>query len=287
VNIRGVAYHVREWGTPGARPLVLLHGARDASATFQFLVDALAGDWHVLAPDWRGHGRSGWTAGSYWQAEFVADLDVLLDALLPGHAVPLAGHSMGGNIASLYAGTRPARVTQLVMLDALGDLLHRTPVKVDEILRLVLDSRNVQAGARSYAAPSDLADRLMRANRRLSQAKAVFLAEAHGRRTADGRYCWPHDPSFKRSLPTMHSVAEWGMVWSHIAAPVLQLMSSDIRPNAPASIPSEAAHRRGFFRTLRYETVADTGHNLHHDAPAAVAEAIEAFVAAEPLRRSA
>ena len=132
LDVRSVAYHVREWGTPGTKPLVLLHGARDASASFQF-VDALAEDWHVLAPDWRGHGLTGWTVGSYWQAEFVADLDALLDALLPGQAVALVGHSMGGNIGSLYAGARPARVERLVMLDALGDLLHRTPVKVDEI----------------------------------------------------------------------------------------------------------------------------------------------------------
>ncbi len=287
LDVRGVAYHVREWGTPGAKPLVLLHGARDASATFQFVVDELAGDWHVLAPDWRGHGRTGWTVGSYWQAEFVADLDALLDEMLPEQSVALVGHSMGGNIASLYAGGRPARVERLVMLDALGDLLNRTPVKVDEILRLVLDARLDRADARSYASPSDLAQRLMRANRRLSPAKAAFLAEAHARRTADGRCCWPNDPTFKRSQPTMHTVAEWGMVWPHISAPVLQLMSSDVRANAPISDPAETACRRSFFRDLTCETVPDTGHNLHHDAPAAVAEAIEAFVAAQPLRRSA
>ncbi len=287
LDVRDVAYHVREWGTPGARPLLLLHGAQDASATFQFVVDALVGDWHVLAPDWRGHGRTGWTVGSYWQAEFVTDLDALLDEMLPGQAVAMVGHSMGGNIASLYAGARPARVDHLVMLDALGDLLNRTPVKVDEILHLVLDARLNRTDERSYASSSDLAKRLMRANRRLSPAKAAFLAEAHGRRMADGRYCWPNDPTFKRSQPTMHSVAEWGMVWSHISAPVLQLMSSDVRPNAPTSDSAETAHRRSFFRDLTCRTVADTGHNLHHDAPEAVAEAIESFMAIQSLRRSA
>ncbi len=287
LDIRGVSYHVREWGHPNARPLVLLHGARDTSASFQFVVDALHGDWYVVAPDWRGHGRTSWTAASYWQAEFVADLDALLDELLPGPAVPLVGHSMGGNIASLYAGARPARVERLIMLDALGDLLHRTPVRVDEILQLVLASRHAGASERSYASPSHLAHRLMRANRRLDPAKAAFLAAAHARLTGDGRIGWPYDPSFKRSQPTMHCVEDWGAVWRGIAAPVLQVMSSDMRPNAPATDPAETARRRSFFRDLTCVTVPATGHNLHHDAPEAVADAIEAFLAAQPLRRLA
>ena len=58
VPIRGLSYHVRTWGDPAARKLFLLHGWMDVSASFQFLVDALADDWHVLAPDWRGFGLS-------------------------------------------------------------------------------------------------------------------------------------------------------------------------------------------------------------------------------------
>ena len=127
----------------------------------------------------------------------------------------------------------------------------------------------------------------MRANRRLSLAKATVLARAHARRTSDGRFCWPNDPTFKRSQPRMHSVAEWSMVWRHISSPVLQLMSSDPRPKAPTSDLAEAAHRRSFFRNLTCAIVADSEHNLHHDAPDAVARAIEFFVAAQPVRRSA
>ena len=286
-TIRGVPYHVLEWGNPGAPPLVLLHGSRDAAASFQFVVDALRGDWHVIAPDWRGHGHSGWTPGSYWQAEFVADLDALLDWLTPGRAVPLIGHSMGGNVASLYAGARPARVEWLVMLDALGDLLNRTPVKVDEILQLVLAARHGGAQERSYPDPSHLAERLMRANHRLGPAKAAFLASAHARPTAAGGFGWPYDPSFKRTMPTMHGVEDWGTVWHSITAPVLQLASSDKRAHAPSGDPAEAARRRAFFRDLRLDVVAGTGHNLHHDAPEAVAQAIEDFASAQPRRRVA
>lgn len=287
IDVRGVPYRLREWGNPGDRKLVLLHGARDASASFQFIVDALGDGWHVMAPDWRGHGGSSWTVGSYWQAEFVADLDVLMETLSPDMAIPLVGHSMGGNMASLYAGIRPDRVESLVMLDALGDLLHRTPVNVTEILAMVLDARTAAANEQSYAGPPDLAKRLMRANRRLDPAKAAFLATAHARPLADGGVGWPYDPSFRRSLPTMYSADDWGSVWRGITAPVLQVMSTDTRPYAPDSDPEIASYRRSFFRNLHCAAVPNTGHNLHHDAPEAVASMIASFLATQQKRRKA
>ncbi len=276
--VRGLAYHVREWGAEEGPILVLLHGAADTSASFQFMVDALQGTWRVIAPDWRGHGQSAWTPGSYWHAEFMADLDALLDAVAPGRAVSLAGHSMGGNIASIYAGIRPHRVERLVMLDAMGELLHRTPVKVDEVLRLVLDARAAAASDRGYASPSDLAARLLRRNTRLSPAQAGFLATAMARALPGGGFGWPVDPSFRRSLPTLHTIEDWGVVWRGITAPVLYIRSSDQRAHAPASDPTELARRMSYFRDLASMVIPETGHNLHHDAPEAVARAVEAFI---------
>ncbi len=278
--LRGLSCQVRQWGAAEASVMVLLHGARDVSASFQFVVDALRGAWCVVAPDWRGHGGSDWTPGSYWQAELMADLDALLDVVAPDRAVVLVGHSMGGNVASLYAGMAPHRVTRLVMLDALGDLLHRLPVKVDEILRLVLQTRHTPAAGAGYAGLADLADRLRRHNPRLAAGRAHYLAGAMARALPDGRFAWARDPNFRRSLPSLHTVEDWGVVWRAITAPVLAIRSADPRPNAPTSDPAEAARREAFFRDLTRITLAETGHNLHHDAPEAVAHAIEAFAAA-------
>ena len=54
IDIRGLRTHVRHWGPEDAPRLFLLHGWLDVSAAFQFTVDALKQDWHVIAPDWRG-----------------------------------------------------------------------------------------------------------------------------------------------------------------------------------------------------------------------------------------
>jgi len=108
IDISGLRYHVRRWGDPTAPMLMFLHGYMDNASTFQFVVDALQRDWNVVAPDWRGFGQSEWINDTYWFTDFLADLDALADHYSPAAPVRLVAHSMGGNIASLFAGARPA-----------------------------------------------------------------------------------------------------------------------------------------------------------------------------------
>ncbi|RPI39895.1 MAG: alpha/beta hydrolase, partial [Betaproteobacteria bacterium] len=71
VQVRGIRYHVRRWALPGAPKLFLFHGWMDVSASFQFLVDALLGDWDVYAPDWRGYGLTEWgKSDCYWFPDY-------------------------------------------------------------------------------------------------------------------------------------------------------------------------------------------------------------------------
>jgi pimeloyl-ACP methyl ester carboxylesterase len=120
-DVRGLRYHVRHWPGDAARRLILLHGWMDVSASFQFLVDALASEWDVFAPDWRGYGLSDWgKSDCYWFPDYLADLDGLLEKIAPQAAVNLVGHSLGGNVACLYAGVRPARIRRQVKLEAFG-----------------------------------------------------------------------------------------------------------------------------------------------------------------------
>ena len=70
----------------------------------QFVVDALAEERYVLAPDWRGFGLTdGGGVDNYWFPDYLADLDWLLDHYAGDAPVDLVGHSMGGNVAMQYA----------------------------------------------------------------------------------------------------------------------------------------------------------------------------------------
>ena len=89
-EIRGVTYHVNLWGDREAPLLVLLHGWGDAGSTFQFVVDALRNDWFVVAPDWRGFGKSHHRTYGYWFPDYLADLHELLAISLARQGDPPA-----------------------------------------------------------------------------------------------------------------------------------------------------------------------------------------------------
>ncbi|WP_208507899.1 alpha/beta fold hydrolase [Variovorax paradoxus] len=127
VPVRNLRYHVRLWGQPSAErpPLVLVHGWMDVAASWQFVVDALAEERFIVAPDWRGFGLTdGGGVDNYWLPDYLADLEWLLDHYAgEGEAarpVDLVGHSMGGNVVMHYAGVRPERIRRLVNLEGFG-----------------------------------------------------------------------------------------------------------------------------------------------------------------------
>jgi len=279
-DIRRLRYHVRRWPGNAARRLVLLHGWMDVSASFQFLVDELADDWDVYAPDWRGYGLTDWgSSDCYWFPDYIADLDALLERIEPARAVNLVGHSLGGNVAALYAGIRPVRVARLVNLEGFGMAATRPEQAPGRYARW-LDELRDPPGLRPYASFAELADRLQAGNARLTRARAEFLARHWGRETGDGSVVLRGDPAHKIINPVLYRYEEARAVWRQVSAPVLWIDASESDTLARMKIAQDTyAERRAAFARLRYETVQGAGHMLHHDQPAPLARLIEAFMA--------
>jgi pimeloyl-ACP methyl ester carboxylesterase len=275
---REVRYHIREWGPVSAPLLILLHGARDGSSSFQFVIDSFEREWRVIAPDWRGHGQSGWVRGGYWISDFLCDLDALLAEIASHEPVVLIGHSMGGHVASLYAGIKPHRVKRLIILDALGNPLDRSPVRIVEMLSELVQEEATVAMPRVFTSIQDMAQQLLRVNSRLDMARAITLAAGISRPLSGGGFAWAWDPTFRRYWSTLHSDEEWADCWQKIDAPVLGLLASDGHPNSPTRDPEIVKRRTQAFRNLTLQVVPDAGHNVHVDAPEFVARAIEAFI---------
>jgi pimeloyl-ACP methyl ester carboxylesterase len=255
----------------------MLHGGRDASATFQFVVDAMEQDRYFVAPDWRGHGLSDRAPLGYWFPDYLADLDALLDRLFGERAVPVLGHSLGGNVACIYAGIRPERVSHLISLDGFG-LPDRGPEEAPAHLRRWMEAwRNLPLSPRIHGSLQDLAARLMRAHPRLGPERARFMAE-HLSRPADRGFAWAVDPLHKLPFATLHRVAEWEACIRQITAPVLWLGSASTFPPSLEREPGGFARRVELARA-EFHRIPETGHNLHHDAPEVVATLIEEFLA--------
>jgi len=282
-EIRGVNYLVRTWGPDSARPLVLLHGTRDTSHTFQFLVDALKDDWRIFAPDWRGHGQT-LCAGHNWFHDYLADLDVLLDVLLPGQRVDLVGHSLGGNVASVYAGLRSDRVRHLVSLDAFG-ILPPNQAEFPKLLSSWLRSDRSPRPHPRYHSTEQMAQRLCSANPRLSRDKALYLALNLSRPLADGALTWQFAVDRWRSMPTLHTLGEWIACWRGITAPKLWIAAADPLPGSLRSDPQAFEFMCAHIAPESLIFLPDTGHNLHHDAPLPLAEVIERFLRGDGCAR--
>ncbi len=279
LTIRGLKSHVRLWGPAGAPMLFLLHGWMDCSASFQFLVDAFAREWRVVAPDWRGFGQSQWQNGPYWFPDYLADLERLLDHYSPHQPACLIGHSMGGNVVGLYAGVRPARVAKLAILEGFG--LHPTdPAQAPGRYAKWLDQDKAGATLRDYADLGEFAARLMRDNPRLSQEKADFLAANFSQLRPDGRFGYAADPWHRVTNPVLYRFEEVRACWRAVTAPVLWVVARDSGLYKEFSDRSEDyAARLASFRDLREAVLDDSGHMLHHDQPQRLAAVIEAFLA--------
>ena len=279
VPIRGLAYHVRVWGEPHAPKLFMLHGWMDVGASFQFLVDALERDWCVIAPDWRGFGQSAWCADGYWFADYIADLEALLDRFAPDEQARLVGHSLGGNVVNLYAGVRPERVSRVVSLDGFG-IPAEGPDAAPGRFAKWLDALRDPPAFAPYASMAAVADRLQKNNARLTRDKAEFLAAHWARALPDGTAQLVSDPRHKLPFPTVYRMEEVLSVWSRVKAPVLWVSASDsfVRKWLGESDGGIQA-RMAALPDCRMITIAEAGHMLHHDQPRAVAAAIEPFLA--------
>ena len=276
-SIRGLRYHVRRWAAAGAPKVVLLHGWMDVSASFQFLVDELEGRWDVYAPDWRGYGLTDWDKSDcYWFPDYLADLDYLLDAI--GAPVNLVGHSLGGNVATMYAGVRPERVARLVNLEGFG-LSKTNPEDAPRRYARWLKELHDRPGFRPYASFDELAKRLREGNPRLTAERADFLAR-HWGREAEGSVVLRGDPAHKIVNPVLWRYEEVRACWQQVRAPVLWVDAAQTDALKRIGLDeAQHAERRSAFADLQYRTVRDAGHMLHHDQPKAVAKLIEDFLA--------
>ena len=283
LTIRGLRTHVRHWGREGAPKIFMVHGWMDVGASFQFVVDALQGDWHVIAPDWRGFGlsqRSG--ADTYWFPDYLADLDAILRHYSPEQPVNLLGHSMGGNVVSLYAGVRPERIRKLINLEGFGlkaALPEQAPGRYAKWLDGLLEAPEL----RSYATQAAVAARLQKTNPRLSDERAAFLSQHWSEQNAAGEWEILGDPVHKQPGPLPYHVEDVLACWKAITAPVLWVEADDTNmwlwmgPKPEARL--EINRRLGHLVDVRAEMMADAGHMLHHDQPERLAAMIEDFLA--------
>ncbi|MGE3744100.1 MAG: alpha/beta fold hydrolase [Sphingomonadaceae bacterium] len=258
--------HYVDWGNPDAPPLLLVHGGRDHCRNWDWVASALRDDYHIIAPDLRGHGDSQWSRdGNYGMAPFVYDLAQLIyqQKLAP---VSIISHSLGANIALRYAGIYPETVKRLVAIEGLGDvpsvLAEKARKPVDQRMREWVDSLH-QLSARTprrYASIDEALVRMQEENSHLSPAQARHLT-IHGlMQNEDGSYSWKFDNYIRSFAPADIRTDELHHLWARITCPTLLVYGRESWASNPAE-DGRAAH----FKNARVDLYDNAGHWVHHD----------------------
>jgi len=275
--VRGLMHRVLRWGPDSDDPVLLLHGWADSADSFQFIADEIAPELPLVAIDWRGFGHSEWSPAGYWFPDYYADLEQLLDQLCPAGAARLVGHSMGGNISMTYAGIRPSRVRGLVNLEGFG--LPRTePSEAPGRHAKWLDQLREAPEFGDYADAADLAHRLMRRNPRLLQDRAAFIARCWTIPLQGGGVRLRADPAHRLVNPYLYRREEMEACWRQLTASVLMVFGGKSDLVTRLGMEGGEAAFRHCIPNLRVEVLADAGHMLHHEEPAAIARFIEDFL---------
>ena len=276
--------HYVDWGNPGAPPMLLIHGGQDHCRNWDWVAAELRRDWHIIAPDLRGHGDSQWTTdGTYILAGYVYDLAQLAhqQRLAP---VTIIGHSLGGNIALRYAGIHPENVRRLVAIEGLGPSpkviaeRYRTPIAAR--MRSWIEEQRGLAGRlpKRYASIEDAFRRMHEANQHLTPEQARHLTQHGVNQNEDGTYSWKFDNYVRSWPPADMTMTELEQLWSDITCPTLLVYGKESWASNPID-DGRASH----FRRAEVVTFEKAGHWVHHDRLDAFLDRVRAFLRKEPV----
>jgi pimeloyl-ACP methyl ester carboxylesterase len=285
ISVRGLKLHYLEWGEAKYEPLVLLHGWRDHAQTWKYFVRALrqksTQPFRIIALDCRGHGDSDWVgAGGYYHfPDYLHDLDSLInDLALP--AVTLIGHSMGGTISFLYAGTFPRGVRKLVLMEGMGPLgmsFADAPRRMEKFLadmKTIREKTSVEFESFKYSSLDQAASRFHRANPRLTAERALELTRWGMRQQEDGKWIWKFDPLHRTTSPQPFYTEQAVEFYRRIECPVLVILGKESKQTPRPDMQERLAA----IKDHRVIDIDRAGHMVHQDNPDDLAERVLKFI---------
>jgi len=254
VEVAGLKLHVLDYGTAGKPQMLCIHGSAAHAHWFDFVAPGLTKDYHVLAPDQRGHGDSEWDRSpepSYNYDRYAADIHELTEKLNLRDFV-LVGHSMGGLVSIVYAATYPGRAKAFIMIDS---TVNMPPDRV-----AAMNAIGSREGS-SYADKDEFVAKFKVRPAGSSATPEIVrqLAQHSGRQFADGRWRSKVD----RNVYAKRIGRELMPYWANIKIPALLMKgdrSSRVSPEIIAGVKALAPQ-------VAVAQVAGCDHHVTLDNP--------------------
>jgi esterase len=274
LKLNGLRIHYFEWQGAGKRPLVLMHGLRDYAYYWQDCANRLLDDFHIFAPDMRGHGESEHAPGGYLVWALASDLARFIDAV-GIERFDLVGLSLGSRCSMAYAREDSLRLKHLALVD-MGPQMARVgavDLKKDMTARQDVPPSSftkeqaVEFYRRQWPSLDEPSiERLIRNS--LVQGDDGMYANRYDRRLAD--------------ITTKAAIPEISYLWESltgVSCPALvcrgensPILDDEISGRMVSSLP------KGQLYVFK-----ETGHSLPRLRPEQFADVIRRFLLDEPL----
>lgn len=259
--------HYVDWGNPDGPPMLLIHGGRDHCRNWDWVAEHFTKDYHIIAPDLRGHGDSQWEAsGNYTQISYVYDIAQLLQQKNM-HDVTVIGHSLGGAIALMYTALFPERVKKLVAIEGMGPspslAAKQAEISINDRVRSWVDDMRKLSGRlpRRYDTLDDAFKRMRDENPHLSEEQARHLTLHGANQNEDGTYSWKFDNYVRVFSMSGLPNEEVKKMYGEISCPTLLMRGEE----SWASDPVADGRTQCFNCPIEYQSFANAGHWVHHD----------------------
>jgi len=214
-----------EWGNPDGEPLIALHGWLDNAGSFDLLAPELA-DFHCIALDAAGHGlsdnRSVDAGYNIWQD--VGDIfDVANE--LGWDQFNVLGHSRGGAVATLFAGTFPERTRRLLLIEGGLPLLGEANQAPENLAKSIEQTRALQGrSGRIFSSRAAAIAERVDGFSPVSTAAAELLA-VRSLREVDGGWQWQADQKLKAESELRFTRELLAPFLERVAAPAICVLA--------------------------------------------------------------
>ncbi|MBV38213.1 MAG: alpha/beta hydrolase [Rhodospirillaceae bacterium] len=246
--------------------MLLVHGGRDHCRNWDWVAEAFRDEYHIIAPDLRGHGDSQWSmGGSYTMPEYVYDIAHLVDQknMAP---VTILSHSLGGMISLQYAGLHPDSVKSITAIEGLGsspaNLAKNAGKTIDTRLNEWAEELRKLSGRtpRRYASLENAFKRMQDENPHLTEEQARHLTVHGANQNEDGTYSWKFDNYVRIFRPYGLTTDDVHHLWSRITCPTLLVRGTESWATDPAQ-----DGRLESFQNATVVAIEGAGHWAHHD----------------------
>lgn len=272
--------HYVDWGNEDAPTLLLVHGGRDHCRNWDWVAERLRDDYHIIAPDLRGHGDSQWMiGGGYQQIDYVYDIAQLLKQS-GKQSVAIISHSLGASVSLLYAGLFPETVTKLVAIEGMLAAPMRSVRASREQLQSRLRNwvghlRHLSGRIpRRYPTLEEAFHRMQTENPHLTEEQARHLTIHGSNQNEDGSYSWKFDNYVRASNPVGLSADESWQVHQCIECPTLLVYGTESWAVSP-----DRDGRTDAFQNVSVRAIEQAGHWCHHDQLDEFVDIVSEFLA--------